>query len=1067
MLKKHPKVLIFILSLTLVLSSLPITGIFAADDQGINSQYISDESEISGDEFDQHVHIHDDSEDFQEFEQTEVVFEELEDVSEDAEESSGDVTDPAVDETSEETQDTENADDPSEESEEASESAEETTETPEEAQDTEETAEETEEAELTEDPPVSVNYDIIIPELKPGMNLEEISGNIRINNEYLKPATVLVDADFGMSYISYKPGTITWVMVAFESDAAPAGVTLNGVELPLMPSLMEAEIMLLMMNSSMAAYDPDNGLVYVFEYVLEAPEGAPDVEIQVGDLTPGMTADDLEAVVNTTSPEGLAPSSCTFLAAGGDLTSDTYVEGETIAAALLYTLDEYPNSVTVNGAAVPIGSGILAILGYNGESVLAVYEPGNLIVLIPTGVIPRYDVGITYTRPDTEMSAEELQTLATFTPEGLEGTVEADTEDYIPGETKWLQFMISGHADSVTVNGEDIPVLSNYAEMYLYMSEGKSYAFSAVGVCMVSVYVYAEPVCPNCGSKGGICPGCGEYCSECADVCRKCNKYCSNCTPICMYCNECVHCCEEEGWECCPVCGCCSYCVDICPNKDGCSNCAVVYDDGCSNCTTVICPNCNEETNVICTECRNCCPNCALICPWCYWCESCSAEEGIDVCKSCGGCGECYDLCPNRQDGCSNCAEVYDEDCSNCRKTVTFNSCGGTEIADVQIPAGKTIEAPETPKKSGYNFIAWYADEKYTDKWDFETRTVESDITLYALWECVHTEHAVFCQGFKAKCETPGQKDYYECTCGLFFEDKECTKVITEDIDEWKVTEPLGHVWSETYLKENADTSNHYHVCERCSAKDAGEAHVPGPEATETTPQLCTICSYVIKPAIGHIHKGTLVQGFEAKCEKAGQKDYYECECGKFFEDAACTKEITEDIDTWKVIPAAGHKDNSKDGKCDECGKVIEYLIIEGENQSFTKGSATDIVIRCNGEIEYFMGVQVDGADLAADNYTAVSGSTILTLKKSYTDTLSVGTHKVKLLYNDASVETDLIVKAAPVDPVKPDPSKPSDGNAPKTGDSNNMALWFMLMIVSAACIVSCVITIRRRKHSK
>ena len=43
-------------------------------------------------------------------------------------------------------------------------------------------------------------------------------------------------------------------------------------------------------------------------------------------------------------------------------------------------------------------------------------------------------------------------------------------------------------------------------------------------------------------------------------------------------------------------------------------------------------------------------------------------------------------------------------------------------------------------------------------------------------------------------------------------------------------------------------------------------------------------------------------------CTEEGSKAYWHCTgCGKYFADAACTQEITEDIDTWKVIPATGH----------------------------------------------------------------------------------------------------------------------------------------------------------------
>jgi len=73
----------------------------------------------------------------------------------------------------------------------------------------------------------------------------------------------------------------------------------------------------------------------------------------------------------------------------------------------------------------------------------------------------------------------------------------------------------------------------------------------------------------------------------------------------------------------------------------------------------------------------------------------------------------------------------------------------------------------------------------------------------------------------------------------------------------------------------------------------------------------------------GHTHSTTLVKGKAPSCTAAGEKDYYKCSCGKYFEDKAATKEI-KDLKTWKVIKATGHKDADKDGKCEVCNKSAQ-----------------------------------------------------------------------------------------------------------------------------------------------
>mgnify|MGYP005764175913 FL=1 len=68
-------------------------------------------------------------------------------------------------------------------------------------------------------------------------------------------------------------------------------------------------------------------------------------------------------------------------------------------------------------------------------------------------------------------------------------------------------------------------------------------------------------------------------------------------------------------------------------------------------------------------------------------------------------------------------------------------------------------------------------------------------------------------------------------------------------------------------------------------------------------------------------HKLAKYESTPATCTKDGTKAYYYCPvCGKYFEDEAATKEIS-DIDSWKVIPATGH--NIEDGICTNCNAIL------------------------------------------------------------------------------------------------------------------------------------------------
>lgn len=63
----------------------------------------------------------------------------------------------------------------------------------------------------------------------------------------------------------------------------------------------------------------------------------------------------------------------------------------------------------------------------------------------------------------------------------------------------------------------------------------------------------------------------------------------------------------------------------------------------------------------------------------------------------------------------------------------------------------------------------------------------------------------------------------------------------------------------------------------------------------------------------------TLVPEKAADCTTAGKLSYYRCECGKYYEDAEGDIEI-ENIETFGIIEALGHKDADANGKCDVCG---------------------------------------------------------------------------------------------------------------------------------------------------
>lgn len=64
--------------------------------------------------------------------------------------------------------------------------------------------------------------------------------------------------------------------------------------------------------------------------------------------------------------------------------------------------------------------------------------------------------------------------------------------------------------------------------------------------------------------------------------------------------------------------------------------------------------------------------------------------------------------------------------------TITFDTAGGNDIPSISLEANAKIELP-TPKREGYNFVGWYADKEYKEKFKTEIMP-KKDITVYAKW---------------------------------------------------------------------------------------------------------------------------------------------------------------------------------------------------------------------------------------------------------------------------------------------------------------------------------------------
>jgi hypothetical protein len=139
-----------------------------------------------------------------------------------------------------------------------------------------------------------------------------------------------------------------------------------------------------------------------------------------------------------------------------------------------------------------------------------------------------------------------------------------------------------------------------------------------------------------------------------------------------------------------------------------------------------------------------------------------------------------------------------------------------------------------------------------------------------------------------------------------------------------------------------------------------------------------------------------------------------------------------------------------------------QYKIVKGADISFKKGTASGIEIISNGDFSKFKGLKIDGVLLGTEHYTAVSGSTVVTLKAAYIQTLTVGVHTVEFVYEDGGVQTELTILVADKPEVSANPVTPQN---PDTGDNTPMA-WLCLLLFTSGAGILYIMLFNKKRHA-
>ena len=131
---------------------------------------------------------------------------------------------------------------------------------------------------------------------------------------------------------------------------------------------------------------------------------------------------------------------------------------------------------------------------------------------------------------------------------------------------------------------------------------------------------------------------------------------------------------------------------------------------------------------------------------------------------------------------------------------------------------------------------------------------------------------------------------------------------------------------------------------------------------------------------------------------------------------------------------------------------LTDYKIIKGAGTKW-KYDGGSLSFTANGPFSKFEEVKIDGKTLATTKYTAKSGSTIITLKESYLETLKSGKHTVTVVFEDGETSAEFTVKA-----------KAGTGSA-ATGDTSNIIVWIVLFLLCMAALVLLILKGKAKKR--
>ena len=141
-------------------------------------------------------------------------------------------------------------------------------------------------------------------------------------------------------------------------------------------------------------------------------------------------------------------------------------------------------------------------------------------------------------------------------------------------------------------------------------------------------------------------------------------------------------------------------------------------------------------------------------------------------------------------------------------------------------------------------------------------------------------------------------------------------------------------------------------------------------------------------------------------------------------------------------------------------------IIPSATTDTFTIGVDTNATIKCNGVLDEFKAVYMDGNLVDPSHYTLIRGSTIIVFNKAYMDSLAIGEHQVNLVYTASSVSTTLTVYQKKTNgQVTPTSKKKIKTRSTKVKTEDDTETWYYTWMMIVSGLYATYLMIRNKRE--